>query len=189
MDTRSTPVVPQDSPEGVNFLTSLLVRHREIGSASLSFEEDKLRLSFYLHRKTEDEEWQSLQELVRLSWLAFFRLQRSQPRRADFLRGEQGKGELPFGHEAEEDLEMESLSLIRDLSTLTTEEISMLVTLVKEHFRSDLASNEETLNQDEEQQEEMVYRTLERLRGVRSPGTLTGFRDDMRVLIYSSLDK
>ena len=178
----------QDAPEGVDFLTALLVRHREIGSASLSGHENRLGLNFYLQRRASEEEWDTFQELVKLSWAAFFRLQRSQPQRADFIRGENGKGEPPFEHESPDDLEVESLSLVRDLSTVSTEEISMLVTLVREHFRSDLASNEETVNQDEEQQEEMLYRTLERLRGVDSGGILTGFRDDMRVLIYASLD-
>ena len=181
--------VSQEAPEGVDFLTALLVCHREIGSASLSFEENRLRLSFYLHRRAEDSEWDSLKELISLSWAAFFRLQRSQPALAEFKRGERGKGELPFEHESQEELEVESLSLVRDLRSVTTEEISMLVSLVKDHFRSDLASNEETLNKDEDHQEEMLYRTLERLRGIQAPGTLTGFRDDMRVLIYSSLDR
>ena len=178
----------QDCPEGVSFLTSLLVRHREIGSASLSAERGQLRVSFYLRRLLEEREWLAIVEVVQLSWRAFFRLQRVRPHQTEIVRGEPPR-DLPIHGESQEDLEMESVSILRDLSTLSGEEVSMLVALIKEHFRSDLACNEESVQDDEEQQDELIYRSLERLRGVHFSGSLTGFRDDMRVLIYSSAER
>ena len=66
----------------------------------------------------------------------------------------------------------------------------MVVTLVREAFERALALNEEMPDEEAGFQEEVLHRSLERLRA-HPPGesSLTGFRDDMRVLIYSSEER
>lgn len=178
-----------DSPEGVAFLTALLVRYREIGSARLHQSGNRLRLDFYLHRQLTDEEWQEFHERLLLSWRVFFQLQRLSPELYQVQRGQAPYHEMPFLVDEDGWVEVGTLQVDRDLPTVTLEELALIVSLINEFFDDALALNEEAPNEDAEQQDEVIHRCLERVRATPGEATLTGFRDDMRVLIYSSQEE
>ncbi len=176
-----------DSPDGVTFLTSLLVRFPELGSACLTCRQRHLQLNFYLQQQLEEEHYQAFQEHLELSWDVFFDLQRLVPAQATIARSEARPEEL---RGQEDDAEVDSLQIERDIDTLTLEELSLVVTLVRDAFGPHLALNEEVPDEETGDQEELLHRSLERLRGHDVPDySLTGFRDEMRVLIYSSEEK
>jgi hypothetical protein len=183
------PNTVADSPEGVAFLTALLVRYREIGSARLYHAGNRLRLDFYLHRQVSDEEWKSFHDRVQLSWRVFFQLQRLHPEVFELQRGPAPYQDLPFLVDEDGWVEVSTLNVIRDLPSVTLEELALLVSLVNEFFEDALALNEEAPQEDAEQQDEVIHRCLERVRAAPGEATLTGFRDDMRVLIYSSQEE
>lgn len=178
-----------DSPEGVAFLTALLVRYREIGSARLHQAGHLLRLDFYLHRQLQDEEWSLFQERMKLSWRVFFQLQRLQPQTYEMQRGQAPYQEMPFLADEDGWVEVGTLTIVRDLASITLEEFALMVSLINEFFDDSLALNEEAPHDDPEQQNEVIHRCLERVRATPGEAILTGFRDDMRVLIYSSQEE
>lgn len=178
---------PAESPEGVSFLTALLVRYPEIGSACLLQGGKALRLDFYLTCRLEDAVVEEFEEHVKLSWDVFFMLQRIRPELALFQRSDARRGEAPWMQDDEDGpLEVDSIQFLRDLQSVTVEEMALLVGLVREAFAADLALNEEAPGEDPAQQDEMIHRSLEKVRAVPGEASLTGFRDDMRVLIYAS---
>ncbi len=178
---------PPESPEGVSFLTALLVRYPEIGSACLCQGGRALRLDFYLTCRLDDEQVQEFEEHVKLSWDVFFMLQRVRPEQVVFERSDARRGVAPWMEDDEDGpLEVDSIQFVRDLQSITAEEIALLVGLVREAFAADLALNEEAPGEDPAQQDEMIHRSLEKVRATPGEAALTGFRDDMRVLIYAS---
>lgn len=175
-----------DSPEGVAFLTALLVRYREIGAARLYQAGHHLRLDFYLHRQLEDEEWAAFLERLMLSWRVYFTLQRLHPETYEAHRGKAPYQDMPFLADEDGWVEVGTITVVRDLPSVTLEEFSLLVALINEFFDDALALNEEAPHEDHDQQDEVIHRCLERVRAIPGEAILTGFRDDMRVLIYSS---
>lgn len=178
-----------ESPEGVTFLTSLLVRFPELGSACLAEGGSILQLDFYLQEQLMDRQFEDFSEQLVLSWEVFFDLQRMNPRHYNVSRSEARRGEFVSSDE-DDDAEVDSIQIRRDIDTLSLEELTMVVTLVREAFERALALNEEMPDEEAGFQEEVLHRSLERLRA-HPPGesSLTGFRDDMRVLIYSSEER
>jgi hypothetical protein len=160
---------PAESPEGVSFLTALLVRYPELGSACLRHGGKALRLDFYLTCRLEDHEVREFEEHVQLSWEVFFMLQRVRPELAAFQRSDARRGEAPWRHDDEDGpLEVDSIQFLRDLQSVTAEEIALLVGLVRERFAGDLALNEEAPGDDPAHQDEMIHRSLEKVRA--APG-------------------
>ncbi len=181
MERRSS----NDSSEGVNFLTALLVRFPEVGSATLTNNGQLLALDFYLTRRLKKAELSEFEENLRLSWEVFFSLQRVRARETQVRRTDTRRGS--FEHSGEEgSQEVDSLQIIRDVESMTVEELSLVVSLVSDRFGRDLAINEEMQEDDEEYQDDLVHRSLELVRSQSQEVDLTGFRDDMRVLIYAS---
>ncbi|MGE0489648.1 MAG: hypothetical protein AB7S38_10590 [Vulcanimicrobiota bacterium] len=178
-----------ESPEGVTFLTSLLVRFPELGSACLAEGGAVLLLDFYLQEQLLEHQFEVFREQLILSWEVFFDLQRMDARHYSVSRSEARRGEFVSG-DPEDDVEVDSIQIQRDIETLSLEELTMVVTLVREAFERALALNEEMPDDEAGFQEEVLHRSLERLRA-HPPGesSLTGFRDDMRVLIYSSEER
>ena len=182
-------ITTSDSPEGVAFLTALLVRYREIGSARLYQTGHLLRIDFYLHRQLQPEEWSDFRERLLLSWKVFFQLQRLAPKVYDVASGSAPYHEMPFLVDEDELVEVGSVTVIRDLASVSLEELALVISLINLFFEDSLALNEEAPHEDAEHQDEVIYRCLERVRAVPGDAILTGFRDDMRVLIYSSQEE
>jgi hypothetical protein len=170
-----------ESPEHISFLSSLLVRFPEIGSAQLLDGGRTLSLEFYLNRRLGSAEFRRFADEVRTSQEVFLSLVRLKP--ADFRLERQRPARARRGERLEG---LDSFQAVRDLGTLTVEEISLLVALVREHFGEDLVRGEELFEEDEDLQEEMIHESLEKIRNFSQEVNLIGFRDDMRVLIYSS---
>ena len=178
-----------DSPEGVTFLTSLLVRFPEVGSARLCEGGGRLQLYFYLQQQLEEGEFRLFKDHLELSWEVFFQLQKVSPNVCRVSRSEARRGEF-ISSDPDSEAEVDSLQIERDLDSLSTEELSLLVTLVREAFSGELACDEDPPEEEASFQEEMLHRSLQRVRSHPDASmNLTGFRDEMRVLIYSNDDE
>lgn len=177
-------------------MTALLIRYKEIGSARLCRAQRGLTMDFYILRDLPEAEFNQLETEVRMHLDALFWLQRTHPR---LIGCKHGHGRLKAGGfpdlhhlmvnpEDEDSLQVQSVTIERDLESLSSEEFSLLITLMSDHFGRDLATNEDVLSEESSQGEENFYRSLERVRNASYESDLTGFRDDMRVLIYSSAE-
>ncbi len=180
MSTRSA-----DASDGVAFLTSLLVRFPELGSASLGPRKGEIRLEFYLDSEVDASRFDEFIGKFKMSWDLFFELLRVTPldRRVTRLV------DYPT-EENDQDAEVEIIRITRDLETLTLEELSMMVSLIKERFIATIIEGEPIAGPEARYQEQVLLRSLDRVRSdPHAFGSLTGFRDEMRVLVYSSDEK
>lgn len=176
MSTRSA-----DASDGVAFLTSLLVRFPELGSASLGPNKGEIRLEFYLDSEVETMRFEEFIVKFKMSWDLFFELLRVTPRDRRITR----IVEYPT-EESEQDAEVEIIRVTRDLETLTLEELSMMVGLIKERFIATIIEGEPIAAAEARYQEQVLLKSLDRVRSdPHAFGSLTGFRDEMRVLVYS----
>lgn len=174
-----------DASEGVSFLTALLVRFPEVGSASLGPRGREVRLEFYLDSEVDPRRFEEFLATFGMSWDLFFDLLRVTPQQRRIARVIDYPSE-ETGSEAN----VEIVRITRDLETLTLEELSLVVNLIKDRFLATLIEAEPIAPAEARYQEQVLLRSLDRLRS--SPevlGPLTGFRDDMRVLVYSSEDR
>lgn len=181
----------QDSPDGVSFLTSVLVSFPQIGSAQLLDGGRTLSLEFFLNRPLRTAQLREFSREVKEAHDVFgslkglrtqlFKIQRNPLPRAS------GEGSFESMEEDPSD-RMDSVEVLRDLASFTVEELSLLVALVEEEFGEDLLVGEDFDDQDEDDgyQEEVMHHSLERIRHASQESDLIGFRDDMRVLVYAS---
>lgn len=173
-----------DASEGVSFLTSLLVRFPELGSASLGPRRGEIRLEFYLDSEVDTMRFEEFIAKFKMSWDLFFELLRVVPNDRRITRVVDYPSE-----EAEGDAEVEIIRITRDLETLTLEELSLMVSLIKDRFIATLIEGEAIAPAEARYQEQVLLKSLDRVRSdPYAFGSLTGFRDEMRVLVYSSED-
>lgn len=171
-----------DSTPGVDFLTSVLVRFPELGSASLGPSRGEIRLEFYLQQELDGEKFQEFVEKFKMSWELFFELLKVETLTRRISRVIDYPSEVH-----DDDADVEILRVTRDLETLTLEELSMMVNLVRERFIATLIEGEAVEATEARYQEQVLLKSLDKVRN--NPMAfhgLTGFRDDMRVLVYSS---
>ncbi len=177
MSTRSA-----DASEGVAFLTSLLVRFPELGSASLGPNRGEIRLEFYLDSEVDTMRFEEFIAKFKMSWDLFFELMRITPNDRRITR----VVEYPT-EESEQEADVEIVRVTRDLETMTLEELSLMVGLIKDRFIATLIEGEAIAPAEARYQEQVLLRSLDRVRSdPYAFGSLTGFRDEMRVLVYSS---
>lgn len=177
MSTRSA-----DASEGVAFLTSLLVRFPELGSASLGPRKGEIRLEFYLDSEVDTMRFEEFIKTFKMSWDLFFELLRVSPNDRRVTR----VVEYPT-EDSDQDADVEIIRVTRDLETLTLEELSLMVNLIKDRFIATIIEGEPIAPAEARYQEQVLLKSLDRVRSdPYAFGSLTGFRDEMRVLVYSS---
>jgi hypothetical protein len=86
-----------------------------------------------------------------------------------------------------DDSSLTFLEIIRDIDSLSQEEISLIIGLVQQVFDGFLLLDQEETVQDEDVilQEEMIEHMLEDLKDSRQEKRLIGFREEGRVLIFN----
>jgi hypothetical protein len=182
----------QDCPDGVNFLTSLLMQFHEIGAVELTLARQEVRIYFYSHLLPNSASWQSLETLLQRSWKAFFLLQKLTPTICQFdqakpLRASSAR--LSYTQDIDESLDdIESFCVVRDITSLTPEEICLISSLVRESL-SDALCGFETFDSpshfDPEEQQERLAVSLQRIRNQKQAIVLRAMRDENRILIYA----
>jgi hypothetical protein len=166
----------------VAFLTSLLVRFPELGSASLGPNRGEIRLEFYLDSEVDTMRFEEFIAKFKMSWDLFFELLRVTPNDRRITRVVEYPSE-----DSEQEADVEIVRVTRDLETLTLEELSLMVGLIKDRFIATLIEGEAIAPAEARYQEQVLLRSLDRVRSdPYAFGSLTGFRDEMRVLVYSS---
>lgn len=169
-----------EASDGVEFLTALLIRFPELGSASLGPKLGEVRLEFYLDQEIEAVRFSEFVDKFRLSWDLFFDLVRAKTSQRRITRLVDYPSE-----DYEHDSDVEIVRITRDLETLSLEEISMVVSLIRERFIATIIEGEPIPAVEAKYQEQVLLRSLDKVRhDPYACGFLTGFRDDMRVLVY-----
>lgn len=161
------------------------MRFPEVGSATLGPRRGEVRLEFYLDSEIETARFEEFIDKFKMSWDLFFELLRVTPAERRITRVVDYPSEASL-----EAAEVEVIRVTRDLETLSLEELSMMVGLIKERFVVTLIEGEPIAAAEARYQEQVLLKSLDRVRHAPyGVGGLTGFRDDMRVLVYSSDDR
>ena len=171
-----------EASDGVAFLTALLIRFPELGSATLGPKLGEIRLEFYLDREIDTQRFADFVEKFRMSWDLFFDLIRAKTSERRITRV------VDYPTETHEDgSEVEIIRVTRDLETLSLEELSLVVSLIRDRFLAVLIEGEPVPVAESKYQEQVLLRSLDKVRSdPYSCGVLTGFRDEMRVLVYAN---
>lgn len=171
-----------ESSDGVAFLTALLIRYPELGSATLGPKCGEIKLEFYLDREIDSLRFAEFVEEFHLSWDLFFDLVRARTAERRIARV------VDYPNEPKTDeSEVEIVRVTRDLETLSLEELNLIVNLIRDRFVAVLIEGEPVPEVEAKYQDQVLLKSLDKVRS--NPhlcGFLTGFRDEMRVLVYAN---
>jgi len=162
----------RNSPS-VGLLISMLVRFPEIASVHFSHKDETLRFSLLLAQATSLLEREALSKFIESSLEAFF-----------YLEGRSPSVRM-MSISSYDDITV--VELTRDVATITQEEISMVVEIVKDRFASQLVVERGDNMGDDDPllQEEMIEEMLDDLRQSKQQKNLVAFREEGRVLVYN----
>ena len=152
-------------------LVSILVRYPELATVCLDASTQTLRLSFLVAGELPAAKFRSLRRRVELSVRAYGQLRSVCP------------GVICVRQSSDDQLTV--LHVVRDIQSLSQEEIGMLVALMREALGSQLTTDDHWVGDDMSGQEEVIDQMLEDIRSSRQQRRLTALRDDGRVLVFN----
>ena len=157
---------------GIGLLFSLLTRHSEICSAQYSPDDTRLGMSFLICRKVAQDEIDALRNRMAYSIDAIW----------DILRmPADGKIEL----KVEELGEYTRLTMLRDIASLTSEEIALIVGITEEFFETALLKD----TQDEDiadslPSDDTINNMLIDVKTSAGEKDIIGYRDEGRIVVF-----
>jgi len=165
---------PKESvSRSAGLLVSILVRYPELGTINYDPEQHCLRFTFLLTRLLPDGEFRSWREKLEASLEAYWYLEKRSPMAFDIQQSTFGK--------------ITVLEITRDVGTLTQEEISLVIDLLREEFGALLMTdgNDTVMEEDLMLQEELIGQMLEDFKVTRQERKLIAFREEGRVLVFN----
>ncbi len=157
----------------VSLFVSILVRYPEVASVTYRRETHSLKLAVLTKTLIPGESAASLKSLVGKSIVAYGRLVGREVRVFDLdVKANQG---------------VSIVEMWRDLDSLTQNELSMVLTLVRQFFGDALVVDQipHVEGEDLAVQEELIEEMLEDLRDSRQQPNLIALRDEGRVLVFN----
>lgn len=157
----------------VSLFVSILVRYPEIASVTYRRESHSLKLAVLAKAPTPEQRGPELKDLVGKSVTAYARLVGREVRVFDLkVNARQG---------------VTIVEMWRDLDSLTQNELSMALTVIRRFFGDSLVIDQIPHVEGEELavQEELIEEMLEDLREPRQQANLIAFRDEGRVLVFN----
>lgn len=166
---------PKDrASRSAGLLVSILTRYPELGSVRYETRTRALRFTFLVGRRLDRAAMHRVRERVATSLEALCALEGKCPQEFWF-------GQSTFG-------QLTAIEVVRDVNTLSQEEISLLIELIKDEFsgalvRDDVAGDE--FADELAEQEEIIGEMLEDLKGARQDKNLIAVREEGRVFVYN----
>jgi hypothetical protein len=156
-----------------SLLVSLLVRYPEIGSVKVHAGEGRLSFHIMLSRACTPEEIAAFRHLA----IAHLEAYKQVSAREIGYIGVRGTAHANFTQ----------IELTRDIATVSREELSLLVGLIRAHFGQNLiVESDEPLRDDERvYQEEIIDDMLEDVRAAGVHRELVGFREAGKVMVFN----
>ena len=154
-------------------LVSILLRFPEVGSVTYDPQHHALRFTMLFRGKLTAQSFGELRELVTESVLALSQLQGVEVRIIDVERTA-FKG-------------VTALAVLRDVETLTREEIAMLIALARSRFGDGMVVEAESglIEEDLLVQEQLIDAALDDLRDARQHQNLIAYREGGRVMVFN----
>jgi hypothetical protein len=164
---------PANQGGTVSLFVSILVRYPEVASVTYRRESHCLRLSVLVRSGLPEERVAALRERIGKSIQAYVRLVDRETRVFDLaVKARQG---------------VSVVEMWRDIDSLTQNELSLILTVVREFFGDELVvdSLPHVESEDLAVQEELIEEMLDDLRDFRQQPNLIAFREEGRVLVFN----
>ncbi|TCL62094.1 hypothetical protein EDC14_102851 [Hydrogenispora ethanolica] len=157
----------------MSLIAFLLVRYPEIGTVRYDPDQKTLQFSFMLIKTLDAGEFEAFKEGMALSLGAISDLQ--------------GRKQLQTEISFTECDNLTFLEILRDIDSLSQEEIGLIIGVVHQFFEGNLLLDQEEAVQDEDVllQEEMIDHMLEDLKDSQQEKRLIGFREEGRVMVFN----
>lgn len=158
----------------VGLLISILVRYPEIGSINFSPKSKVLKFNFILTQHLEDLDFENFQQHLINSLDVYNMLEGKKTIITELKKIHYEKITL--------------LEIERDVDTLSQEEISLIIDLMRDRFGHLLVTDgscESFLDEELEMQEELIEHMLEDAKTSFQEKSLIGFREEGKVLVFN----
>ncbi|MDI7246875.1 MAG: hypothetical protein QME92_05315 [Bacillota bacterium] len=167
--------VDDGTANSVSLLISILVRYPEIATVKFVPEGKVLKFTFMGSRPVSEDVWMAFQDGLRERVQAY----------AALVHGMSPTLQV----ERRDYAEVSLIEISRDASTLTQEEISLIIEYARAELGSSLITEdlaaEDAFDEDLVFQDEMIENMLEDLKETIQHRNLIGFREDGRVLVFN----
>jgi hypothetical protein len=159
--------------DGVNLLISILVRYPEIGTISFDPHNNWLKLTFMMSTIPSETEFSNIKNLLLNSVIAYTTLEDVSFKTLDIQLDTYDQVAM--------------LSIFRDVHTISKNEITLLITLLRGKFKNHLITdyNDSLLEEDLLIQEEVIEDMLTSIKKHHTENRLIGIREDGRVLVFN----
>jgi len=164
----------EEISNSVGLLISILVRYPEIGSINFSPRSKVLKFNFILTQHLADVEFNNFHDQLVNSLDVYNMLEGKKTIIAELKKIEYEKITL--------------LEIERDVETLNQEEISLIISLMRDKFGGLLATDgdcDSFLEEELEMQEELIQHMLEDTKTSFPEKNLIGFREEGKVLVFN----
>jgi len=163
----------EEISDGVNLLISILISYPEIGTVSFDPQYNQLKLKFMLSAIPSADEFSNIKHLLIDSIAAYNMLEGLPLQTAEIQLDTHDKVAM--------------FSIIRDVQTLSKNEITMIITLLREKLQDYLILdfNVSLSAEDLLSQEEVIETMLENLKQQSLLHGLIGIRENSRVLVFN----
>jgi hypothetical protein len=163
----------------MSLIAFLLVRYPELGSVRFDPVQKTLLFSFVLIKSLTKAEFEPFKDKLLLSLNNMTQLQGRE------LESESESGTIEINYAEYDGLTF--LEIVRNIESLTQEEIALITGMIRESFEDYLLLDQDDTLQEEDAvlQEEMIEHMLEDLKDSRQEKRLIGFREEGRVLVFN----
>ncbi|KUO74657.1 MAG: hypothetical protein APF81_13030 [Desulfosporosinus sp. BRH_c37] len=156
--------------DGVELLSSILLRYGEVGSVNYWREQHALKFTFMIQ---QHQEVSSLREILKPALEFFHQLEGSSMRFFD------------LACRSEENVCV--ITITRDIESMTQREVGLIVELIKGKYKKQLFYDELYLPEDEQIfQEEMITQMLHSIHNDDIDKNVVVLREEGRVLVFRS---
>lgn len=162
-----------ENSKGVGLLISVLVRYPELSTVNFDPLSRAIKFSFILTRPIEAPEFDRVRERICASIEAYEGFKNRTPSLVEIDKTD-------FG-------DIAVIEIRRDVETLTQEEISLVIDIVREEFGGLLAAdrNDNLMEEDLLVQEEIIEEMLQDVRDCRQDKNIIAFREEGRVVVFN----
>lgn len=157
--------------DSMGLLISMLVMYPEIGTINFDPETNNIKITFIMLKIIPESVLEEFRKKI-LSCLETFHYLESQT-----------TGFLDFNYCYCEDITL--LEYKRDVQSLTSDEISLTIAMVRESFNEYLINDNEEVEEEHLFEEELIGKMLESVRYTVPDKKLIAFREEGRVLIFN----
>ena len=176
MKTARVSLSESRDSDSVSLLISIMVRFPQIGTVKIDSKKQVLWLNFMLAQSVTAEEIENFQQQMINSLRAYHHITRQSPTVCRL------ETKQPYERFC-------LMSIGRDLSSLTKDELSLIITLLSEHFRDRILLDESEFIAEVIDEfgipDDFIDSILESVKYQPTPKNLTALRENGRVLVFS----